>query len=201
SIAFAPNGTLYESATVPGPPTLYTLNPATGAALTSVATVDFYTSLGVRPTDGVLFGGNGDVGQIFTIDPATGAATLVGDTTPTLMGDLSFRSCAITFTGVSANPSSLWPPNHKMKNVAINYTATDSCDGAAGAVTCSLSVTSNEGTSADWVVVDAHDVQLRAERNGNGNGRIYTVTIFCSDSVGSSGSTTVTVSVPHDQGH
>jgi hypothetical protein len=185
---------------VPGPPALFTLNPATGAALTSVPTVEFYGSLAVRPTDSVLFAGNGDVGQIFTLDPATGAPTLVGDTGMTFVGGLAFRTCAITIGGAAADPSALWPPNHKLVNVAVDYTATDSC-GAAAPVTCSLSVASNEGSSADWSVVDAHHVLLRAERAGDGSGRTYTVTITCTDTAGSSSNAAVTVSVSHDQGH
>jgi len=200
SIAFAPDGTLYETGFVTGPPTLFTLDPATGSPLTSVATAEFYGSLAVRPTDSVLFAGNGDVGQIFTLDPSTGAATLLGDTSPTFNGGLAFRTCAITIGGAAADPSALWPPNHKLVNVAIDYTATDSC-GAAAPVTCSLSVASNEGSSADWQVVDSHHVLLRAERSGGDSGRTYTVTITCTDTAGSSSSSAVTVSVPHDQGH
>ena len=30
-------------------------------------------------------------------------------------------------SGLSADPASLWPKNHKMRDVTINYTATDSC--------------------------------------------------------------------------
>jgi hypothetical protein len=201
SIAFAPDGTLYETGFVTGPPTLFTLNPANGAALTSVAIAEFYGSLAVRPTDSVLFSGNGDIGQIFNLDPVTGAATLLGDTTPTYIGGLAFRTCDITIGGAAADPSSLWPPNLQMVDVTVNYTATDSCGAAAGPVTCSLSVASNEGSSLDWSVVDAHHVQLRAERAGNGDGRTYTVTITCTDTAGSSSDAAVTVTVAHDQGH
>jgi hypothetical protein len=91
SIAFAPDGTLYESGVVPNPsPLLYRLDPDTCAVLSSVATPNFYASLGVRPSDGVLWGGDGDVGNIYTIDPVTGANTLVGNTSPYLVGDLDF---------------------------------------------------------------------------------------------------------------
>jgi len=112
---------------------------------------------------------------------------------------------APVITGVSATPSQLWPPNHKMAHVAIDYAATDNCGGP---VTCTLSVSSNEpingtgdgNTSPDWQVVDAHHVMLRAERSGNGIGRIYTVMITCSDNKGNTSTSTVTVTVPLDQG-
>jgi hypothetical protein len=109
-----------------------------------------------------------------------------GDTTPPVITD------------ASANPSTLWPPNHKMVNVTINYGDSDACGGP---VSCSLSVSSNEGSSADWQVVDAHHVKLRADRNGNGNGRVYTITITCSDIEGNVSTSQVQVMVPHDQGH
>ena len=84
----------------------------------------------------------------------------------------------------TTNPNTLWPPNHQMENVTVNYTATDNCP-----LTCVLTVASNEptnglgdgDTSPDWVVVDDHHVQLRAERSGSGNGRIYTITTTCTD--------------------
>jgi hypothetical protein len=69
-------------------------------------------------------------------------------------------------------------------------------------VTCTLSVTSNEPVTdgADWIVVDAHDVVLRAERDGDGSGRIYTINIAC-ENLGTFGFGTLQVTVPHDQGH
>jgi hypothetical protein len=69
-------------------------------------------------------------------------------------------------------------------------------------------VTSNEpvnsigdgNTAPDWMVVNAQQVQLRAERQGPRSGRIYTITISCTDQARNRASTTVRVSVPHDQG-
>ncbi len=105
-------------------------------------------------------------------------------------------------TNVSATPNVLWPANHKMRNVTINYAAVDNCSP----VTNVLSVTSNEpvngtgdgDTDPDWIVIDDHHVKLRAERAGNGNGRVYTVTITSTDDCGNVSSTTTTISVPHD---
>jgi hypothetical protein len=100
-------------------------------------------------------------------------------------------------SNASASPSSLSPPNHKMVDVTIDYSDSSSCPS-----TCTLSVTSSEpsGETPDFVVLDAHHVQLRAERLGDGQGRIYTITITCTNSSGQSSSETVTVLVPHNQG-
>jgi len=49
--------------------------------------------------------------------------------------------------------------------------------------------------------VDPHHLKLRAERLGDGNGRVYTITITCTDDATKKSSIqTVTVLVPHDQG-
>ena len=105
-----------------------------------------------------------------------------------------------------ATPSMLWPPDHKMVNVAIGYAVTDNCDPAP-AITCGLGVASNEpidgtgdgDTAPDWIVVDTHHVQLRSERAGNGNGRVYTVTVGCKDSKNNASSATTAVGVPHNR--
>jgi hypothetical protein len=109
---------------------------------------------------------------------------------------------APVISGVSASETTLFPPNHKMRNVTISYTATDNC----GPVTTSLAVSSNEpeygtgsgDTGPDWQVVNNHMVKLRAERSGNGNDRVYTITITATDAVGNKSTSTVTVTVPHD---
>jgi hypothetical protein len=106
-------------------------------------------------------------------------------------------------TGASVSPSVLSPPNHKMIDVTVSYNVTDDYT-PAGEIDCRLSLSSNEpingtgdgDTAPDWVIVDAHHVQLRSERAGTGSGRVYTITITCTDRVGNSSSQTLTVRVP-----
>jgi hypothetical protein len=57
--------------------------------------------------------------------------------------------------------------------------------------------TGDGDTSPDWEVIDVNHVLLRAERAGNGSGRIYTITLTVTDSAGSSSSSSVIVRVPH----
>ncbi len=105
-----------------------------------------------------------------------------------------------TLTGVSASPSVLTSPNHKLRDVLVGYGVSDNLSGA----TCTLGVASNEpvngtgdgDTAPDWLVLDAHHLQLRAERSGGGGGRVYTVTVTCADAAGNSTSRNTTVSVP-----
>jgi hypothetical protein len=98
SIAFAPNGTLYLASTDVDNSgnfintQIAIVDEATGKILSSVPAVNFYTSLAFRESDGVLVGGNGDLADIFTIDPKTGEAlSKIGNTGLNFVGDLDFR--------------------------------------------------------------------------------------------------------------
>ncbi len=139
----------------------------------------------------------GNCGITLTTSPENGSFFPVGTTAVTVTAtrlDGSSDSCTFDVTvndtevpvlsQPTTNPSTLWPPNHQMEDVTVNYTVTDNCP-----LTCTLSVTSNEAidglgdgdTAPDWFVVDDHHVQLRSERSGKGNGRIYTITTSCTD--------------------
>jgi outer membrane protein assembly factor BamB len=118
SIAFAPDGTLYLSAAdldfVTGNTInfrLQTLDPSNANVLTTVSTSEFYGALGIRPTDGVIFAGNGDQAQLFTLNPTTGAETLLGSTGRTFVGDIDFlvpEPASIALTGLGALGLALW---------------------------------------------------------------------------------------------
>jgi uncharacterized repeat protein (TIGR01451 family) len=97
---------------------------------------------------------------------------------------------------VTVDQPELWPPNLKMVDIQVGYSATDTC----GAVTCVLSVSSSEpqsGKDPDFEVVTSNLVRVRADRDGNGPGRIYTITVTCTDTAGNSTAKTATVTVPH----
>jgi hypothetical protein len=112
---------------------------------------------------------------------------------------------APTITSVATAPNVLWPPNHQMVGVTVNATATDNCDTTPVCVISSVS--SNEpvnglgdgDTSPDWVITGSLTANLRAERSGTGNGRIYTLRVTCTDACGNSSVGSTTVTVPHDQ--
>jgi sugar lactone lactonase YvrE len=148
----------------------------------------------------------------FSISPSGALASVPGS--PFSNGSpLAFRSHSLVvfppksccpapvITGVSASPDVLWPPDLKFVDVTVGYSVfTAPCPN-----TCVLTVSSNEppadGEGPEWVVVDAHHLQLRAERLGSAAGRTYTITITCTNDTKKESSTqTVTVFVPHDPG-
>lgn len=130
-------------------------------------------------------------------DPLLGTAILVIDRAGLVCQPTTCSDSAPRIVNAAPSTNTLWPPNHEMVAVAINYDVQDDCDAA----TSSLSVASNEpaGRSGDWIVIDSHHVELRAERAGSGNGRIYNVTITAVDASNHLATHVVTVSVPHDQ--
>jgi hypothetical protein len=93
-----------------------------------------------------------------------------------------------------------------MVPIRVTATATDNCDTAPH---CEItSVTSNEPVNGrgsgkkadDWnITTGTLRVKLRAERLGTGDGRIYTITVTCSDACGNSSTGNTTVTVPHDK--
>jgi hypothetical protein len=139
----------------------------------------------------------------------------VGKTTVTATAANSLASATCTFdvivsdkqpatiTNARTNPTTLWPADHRMRNVGVSYTVSDNC----GTVTTTLSVKSNEAINGlgdgdmapDWEIVDNRNVRLRAERSGLGDGRIYTVTITAKDAHGNVSTQDVLVTVPKDQ--
>ena len=122
------------------------------------------------------------------------ATVTVQDTTPPVINNLS------------TEPDTLWPPNHKMKPVIVTADVSDYCD--ADPVCKITSVSSNEpvngtgdgDTAPDWVITGNLTVDLRAERSGLGDGRVYTITVECTDETGNTSTSDLTVTVPHDKG-
>ena len=105
---------------------------------------------------------------------------------------------APTINSVTATPNVLWPANNNMAPVSLTVDVTDNSDPAP---VCQITdVTSNEAAAeTDWQITGPLTLDLRAQRFGKGTGRIYTITVSCTNSSQLSSSATVTVSVPHDQ--
>jgi hypothetical protein len=98
----------------------------------------------------------------------------------------------------TADPLSLWPANSRMVAVTLAVSVTDDQDPAPA---CRISgVTSSEPLAPGAVQITGDlTLNLRAERAGANTGRTYYVGVACRDASGNSASTTVAVSVPHDQ--
>lgn len=115
-----------------------------------------------------------------------------------------------TITGVTVDPGCLWPPNHKLVRLDLGSNIIVKADDACTAVTSIkiVGVTSNEpidalgdGSTAPDVTFGTNAVCLRSERSGNGDGRVYTITVEATDANGNISQANVEVPVAHDRGH
>lgn len=109
-------------------------------------------------------------------------------------------------SGMPPSGCTLWPPNHELVAVADVRIS----DAQSGILAGSLKVTgtSNEpSATGDPDIVITSDgsggfiVQLRADRLGTGNGRVYTLNATAMDDAGNTATATSTCVVPHDQGN
>ncbi|MHA7297681.1 vWA domain-containing protein [Pseudarthrobacter sp. MDT3-1] len=115
------------------------------------------------------------------------------------------RNAAPVCTSAAAAQPSIWSPNHRMVGVKIVGLTDPDGDPLKLTVT---GVTQDEpvngpgdgNTSPDAAIgTDGSSVQIRAERSGTGDGRVYAIAITATDGEGATCSGTVRASVPHDQ--
>lgn len=110
------------------------------------------------------------------------------------------------FVSLASSLTELWPPNHRMVAIRLTATVTDNVDPAPSVRI--VRVTSNEpvngtgdgDTAPDWRITGPLTLELRAERAGGGNGRVYTITVAATDAAGNTAERTVTVAVPKSRG-
>ncbi|HWO20239.1 MAG TPA: hypothetical protein VNO30_15830 [Kofleriaceae bacterium] len=109
-------------------------------------------------------------------------------------------------------PTVLWPPNHDYRAFSIEsciQSITDQCGGALPVDSAQITrVTSDEpddavgggdgATTDDMVITGATTVNLRAERQGSCDGRVYQVHFTVQDGSGNSTQASCPVYVPHD---
>ena len=101
-------------------------------------------------------------------------------------------------------PVELWPPNHKWHTISGEDCVWDACD-------TDLQVTFNSATSDEPVndkgdgntepdiILECDRVQVRSERQGGSNGRVYKLGWTAVDDSGNHTDGECTVVVPHDQ--
>jgi hypothetical protein len=143
----------------------------------------------------------------FTVQPGTGygvgspsSATGTIANTP--------DSSAPTITLIPNVNITLWPPNHQYETVAVTdfvASASDDCDGTVNLNSVYIQkITSDEvengnsdGNTFNDIVIAAgcKTAQLRSERDGSADGRVYTITFKVVDSAGNFTTATATVTV------
>ncbi len=169
--------------------------------------------------DGNPVGGNSPNVTIPTGSLSIGNHTVTVTTTGTCGSETQTAilnvSAGTPVINLHTTSATMWPPNHKYQTFNVTdfvSSATAGCGG--GDITNSVviqKVTSDEpednpsgadGNTLNDIVIAANckSVQLRSERDGNLNGRVYTITFKVTDSFGNTATATVKVSVPVTNG-
>ena len=177
----------FGSIATTGSKKVHVTSPTTAANCGSVSNTATATATNERPSD--------------TANNSSTAVILLNDVTAPV---ITLNSQTVT----------LWSPNHKYNTVKVTdlvASASDSCSTSLNLSSVYISkVTSDEpeninsgdgNTVKDMVIAnDCKSVDLRAERDGSKNGRVYTITFKVKDAAGNEGTVSTKVTVPHSQG-
>lgn len=159
---------------------------------------------------GESFLGNGST-LVHTFPKGDHAVTLVvtdafGETDEEMVS-IKVQDATPPTVSLSLKKDTLRPPNHKMIDVGFSYELSDNCDALTAV---SLEITSDEATSTapaaggvsnspDAEITSGNQVLLRAERSGDGDGRVYVITLTPTDTSGNSLSSSIGVRVNYDK--
>jgi hypothetical protein len=193
-------------------PPVITLNGL--ATMTLECGVDSYTEEGATAMDNcdpdvpVVIGGD-------TVDTSTCGTYVVTYDATDDSGNVAEASRVVDVVdttppefSLSVEPNVLWPANHTMVLITPCLVVGDNCDESPEVIL--VDITSSEddnakgggdGDTTGDILVDPNDgsIYLRAERDGTGSGRIYTLTYEAVDDSGNVAVDIATVTVPHDQ--
>jgi len=103
---------------------------------------------------------------------------------------------------IIAQPEMLWPPNHQMRPIDIGGATDLDGDHVTLAVTAVRQdePVAGPGKHGPDAEIDAScGVSVRPERDGEGDGRVYHLTLEATDPHGGTCTTVRTLCVPHDQ--
>ena len=110
---------------------------------------------------------------------------------------------------VAVTPSYLWPPNHNMADIAATVVASDVCDPTPFVALASVVSSEPDDVNGGGDGFTVNDIQgteigtpdfafqVRAERQGAGDGRVYTATYTATDQSGNATPDSAMIDVPH----
>ncbi|MGI0082724.1 MAG: Ig-like domain-containing protein, partial [Nitrosopumilaceae archaeon] len=164
-----------------------------------------YMIVGSTPT-GLIFNSDGT----FTYTPTSNFSGTISFQFKANDGESDSNIALVTITVTPVNDAPvcsaptaapyIWPPNHKMVLINAAMSASDvDGDTVTTAITSIFQDEPTNGLGDGDTSPDANLGlgQVRAERSGTGDGRVYVVTLTASDGNGGSCSGTVQVIVPH----
>jgi hypothetical protein len=104
---------------------------------------------------------------------------------------------------VSAQPASLWPPNHAMTPISVAVQVSDNLDPAPRVTLLSITCDDRCNPAVDIAGAsygtDDRQFTVRSERIGAGAGRTYLIKYSARDAAGNQSITETRVTIAHDQ--
>ena len=183
-------------------PMVVEASSASGAVVTFAATaVDLIDG----PVDVTCVPATGETFPIGTTTVECTAADAAQNTATGQFVVTVLDTTAPVLASIIPSQASLSPPNHQLIRVSFAAVASD----AVGASCSIISATSSEAdngtgdgdTANDVQIAGALQADLRAERDPKNGGRIYTISVRCTDPAGNVSATkSATVIVPKSQG-
>ncbi|MGH9928489.1 MAG: hypothetical protein ACREA9_04570 [Pyrinomonadaceae bacterium] len=203
-----------------------TLNPMSQSQTSG--NVNFTAAASGSPAPTVQWQVSTNGGTSFSNIPGATSTTLTVAVTPSVNGNqyravftnacasatttaATLTTCSPPVIALSNNTLSMWPPNHTYRTFNVTdfvASATSNCFGNITSSVIITRVTSDEtengngdGNTLNDIVIAANckSVQLRSERNGGGDGRVYTIMFRVTDAAGNVGTATARVTVPLSQ--
>ena len=152
--------------------------------------------------------GTAQSGQYVNIGTVTGSVGNNGLDVEPNNGPITFQDPSHYFgvipnqppdcSGASPSINTLWPPNHKFASVNI-LGVTDPDGDPVTIIIDSIHQDEPVGKEPDGMGIGTSTAQVRSERSGKGNGRVYEISFTSEDGQGGSCTGVVYISVPHDQ--
>jgi hypothetical protein len=156
-----------------------------------------------------------DEGKAIAVDGG-GDAYVTGSTGspdfPTLHSELPYRKGDAFVARISApdqppvcasataTPATIWPPDGRLVPISIQGVTDREGGPITIAITGIFQDEPSAGKAPDATGLGTARAEVRAERTGGGDGRVYHLAFTATDEQGAACQGTVTVCVPHDQG-
>ena len=218
-------GTVTQSATLTVNAATATTDPADQTVCKGTDAHFSTTASGTGPfsyawtLDGSPFNGNSPSITVPTGSLSVGPHTVTVTTTGSC--GTATQTAILTVSGgtptinLITNSVTMWPPNHQYQTFNVSdFVSSASAGCGGGDITSSVviqkvtsdepedSATGGDGNTLNDIVIAANckSVQLRRERDGGLNGRVYTITFAVTDAFGNTATATVKVNVPINNG-
>ena len=133
--------------------------------------------------------------ELLSINKSQGTGVILNDDT-----DVSLMNCSNAF----ASPSKLWPPNHKFRTIHIEGISHLQGENFNVAVTNifqdeHVNEVGDGHTEPDARLLGTNHPQVRSERSGLGDGRVYELSFIAQTDSGDNCEGVVLIGVPHNK--